>query len=123
MRAEDLMLGDWVMGAGTPKQIAALGTEKAGFLDSRGDMFYHYYDNIEPIPLTLEILHHNGARTNDKKAEFWRENRPLVLKVEWFNGKIASFYGFVFERLTRICYVHELQHVWRSTGIDKKIEL
>lgn len=60
MKANELMIGDKVTVNKTPLKIADLGIVKAGFFDSKGKMFYHYYDNIEPIPLTTEILKKNG---------------------------------------------------------------
>lgn len=56
MKTNELMIGDIVAVNNTPLRIAALGTIKAGFADSKGELFYHYYDNIEPILLTKDIL-------------------------------------------------------------------
>lgn len=134
MKGSELMIGDLVAVSNTPLQIAALGTVKAGFLDAKGEMFYHYYDNIEPIPLTAEILEKNG----------WIENPDIPRAVIYYTQKFKDGDdGWLWDFDVRIdcdpygdyhlmhngvsfCYVnyvHALQHVLKLCGIDKEIEL
>lgn len=97
MEVTGLMIGDWVSVTGTPMRIGALGTIKAGFLDGKGEMFFHNYDILEPIPLTHEILVKNGLE--------------------------ESFDGAIEYRIAKLEYVHQLQHAIRLLGIDKEIIL
>lgn len=137
MKANELMIGDIVAVNKTPLQIAALGTAKAGFLDAKSEMFYHYYDNIEPIPLTKDILNKNfdfhtipsdGIHSKD---EFWL----LVEKPKrvWLHQYATSVfvqidtkdeYGCELRLLQiKVLRVHELQNALKLCGIEKMIEL
>lgn len=130
MKAPELMISDFIAVNKTPIRIAALGTAKAGFLDARGEMFYHYYDNIEPIPLTAEILEKNGF----KKKKY--SNLETLFYGEFKNYDfiyVRSFGCPEFEignsfdeegelqEFTTIKYVHELQHALKLCGIEKEI--
>ena len=131
MKAKELMIGDIVAVNNTPLHIAALGTAKAGFIDAKGEMFYHYYDNINGIELTDEILKNNI--TGDKDGYYLcvkatsgeivivkQSNNNFYLVARCYNdGK----YNFVSGTETRLRYVHELQHALRLCGIDREIEL
>lgn len=130
MKNEELMIGDWVTVSGTPLQIAALGTVKAGFLDGKGEMFYHDYDNIHPIPLMTKILKKNGfvkasmvsdTPPYDKDEE---GNMHFSLNEKFFgwwqpnNTFLIPAYGLGWLEFK---YVHELQHALRLCEIDKEI--
>lgn len=126
MKGSELMIGDIVAVNNTPLQIAALGTAKAGFLNAKGEMFYHYYDNIAPIPLTAEILEKNG--------EFGKtvigETIYRLGGEDYCVRKIGERYSFIRCAecgaswwLFDICHVHELQHTLKLCRIDKNIEL
>lgn len=135
MKAQDLMIGDWVEVNNTALQIAALGTAKAGFLDEKGEMFYHYYDNIAPIPLTAEMLQANCFEfiSVDKTTNFPNgariyayENREETVYVSE-NGVIwwleIEFADYADNIRMAVDYVHQLQHALRLCGIEKDIKL
>jgi hypothetical protein len=122
MKANKLMIGDVVSVNYTPLQITALGTAKAGFLDARGEMFYHYYDNIVPIPLTREILKANGI--NIEVAPYTPNWIRCILNPNFFlEDRLKGFYHFNGNNLAKMQYVHELQHALRLCGIEKEIQL
>ena len=121
MKATDLMIGDFVAENNTPLQIAALGTAKTGFIDVKG--FYHYYDNIEPIPLTAEILEKNGFDYNDSLAEWATDSFCIGFGHEAFKEELDHFFVWVPNCEVALNYVHELQHALKLCGIDKNIEL
>lgn len=131
MKAQDLMIGDFVAVNNTPLRIAALGTAKAGFIDAKGEMFYHYYDNIEPISLTCEILEKNGWWLGD--AEHHLESLNVTIKLDYYFGndftiRYDSDNKLLIERgydngEMELQYVHELQHAMRLQGIEKQINL
>ncbi len=122
------MLGDWVSVSGTPMRIAALGTVKAGFLDGRGEMFYHGYDSIEPIQLTAEILEKNGINLNPQGS--YRIGRYASIDLTG-DGRYFAYLNTNTNTNTddpsflRHCgkYVHELQHAFRLCGIEKEIDI
>lgn len=116
MKANELMIDDFVAIGGKNMQIAALGTKKAGFVDGKGDMFYHNYEVIDAIPLTAEILKKNffeeGA-TNGRNIFYWENtNHTLtVLQTDNHWRILIDFETIVREPDTyEINYFHELQH-------------
>lgn len=132
MEAKKLMIGDWVSVSGTPMRIAALGTVKAGFLDGKGEMFYHGYDSIEPIPLTNEFLEMNGFKKGTER--FWHkqceEDFRLLIDTQALNNLLYKendallwvFTDGFCELRTKVRFVHELQHAMRVMGIKKEFE-
>lgn len=153
MKARDLMLGDWVYGIDGkggkhPCRINTIDIypqNRTPRVVTSGGYGYQQ-ENLEPIPLTPEILEKNG---------FGIEKTCSCATVYWWGEKVdgkiycnrtveISFYPTPIngvDILTRIetssrwgdgvdkihsCdinYVHDLQHALRLCGIDKQIEL
>lgn len=133
MDSKDLMIGDWVLYEGEPYQIRQLGIWGVnrdgedypavcvgkpigiGLIIERNE--------IEPIPLTPEILEQNGFR---------KESYIEVvggLDTYYLGEEIGSFRihrlqeGYYQFGLAKIKYVHELQHALRLCNILKEIEI
>lgn len=107
MKAEDLMIDDWVVvGSGEPFKI---GTIDPDFL---------FWDEVQPIPLTPEILEKNGFIKHSKWDEWVHYTNlifidfTLLVDEDGFHLDIPN---------ARINYVHELQHALRLCGV--KIEI
>lgn len=120
MKADDLMLGDWVMNTHNrkPEQVCEI-RERMVMLDYN-DLYG--YDEIEPIPLTDAILKANGFEYHHKNFAALSHVHPFQLEmVEWpdENGIGLWMIGGLF----KIRYVHELQHAFWLAGIDKEIKL
>lgn len=108
MKANELMIGDWVKfiqsdGQGFYAQVEALNDDgtfaESGF----------FADNmVRPIPLTAEILEKNGYNYNVGSGGLFQIN------IKGLNCHIS---------FNIIHYVHELQHALRLCGIEKEIEL
>lgn len=121
LHVKDLMVEDWIK---TPYDISRIetiyGTAERIQTSSLIELSI---DEIEPIPLTLEILEKNGWRSRlDGSGEFYLE-KPLVddvivtKTITVFQMNHGSFCGL------SIHYVHELQHALRLCGIEKEITL
>jgi hypothetical protein len=143
MKATDLMLGDWVLCDGEPYQIAEIS---AGLLciDAERELFANPED-LEPIPLTPEILKKNGwewGYTSDEediqkqgqatfeKGWVWDEGAGSIKVIfpEGTNGGEVLVDDQRFDRLldfiwNEIINTHELQHTLRLCGIEKEIVL
>jgi hypothetical protein len=126
MKGSELMIGDIVAVNNTPLQIAALGTARAGFLDARGEMFYHYYDNMAPIPLTAEILRKSGFAQHHSYEDGITFEKFVTdgMRIDQLAKDLFVWIcpGTDTGILT-LHNVHELQHALRLCGIDKQIEL
>lgn len=127
MNAKDLMIGDFVAVNNTPLQISALGTAKAGFIDAKGEMFYHYYDNIEPIPLTAEILRKSGFAQHHYYDECGMEFEMFVtdgMRIDQLTKDLFVWICPATDSGIRTLHnVHELQHALKLCGIEKDIQL
>ncbi len=134
MKANELMIGDWVFNTpnGKPEQVQEIH-ERMVML-AYNDLYE--YDEIEPVPLTAEILEQNGFVTKDK-PDNWTGYRSykysggstgIVFRLYHDTGKYkwsgkceislnALPYWIRFE------YLHELQHILKICGIDKEIKI
>ena len=142
MKANELMIGDWVVYNGdtkyeNPIQIEGMdiGRSEELITSDREDVGF---EGIWPIPLTPEILEKNGwekCNTDDDgsiqyEKEYGNINCNLWLPTDKFPGlfgcsrrweELTQFYDMVNE--LPCSYVHELQHALRLCGIEKEIIL
>lgn len=114
----DLSVGDWVqarmikwnyedLGITPPMRVAEIsGDEDEVMLQLGNVTHYALVDDLQPIPITAEILEKNGL----DYAEF-----GLVVKPKF--NKLCASVGASIE----IEYVHELQHVLRLVRTNKEI--
>jgi hypothetical protein len=123
MDAKELMIGDWVMNTHNrkPEQVCEI-REHMVMLDYN-DLYD--YDEIEPIPLTEEMLKANGyeEHVGEKGAygvtiapHFKRDDSPEV----FCDGHPFAVW---FDEPVDIKYVHQLQHVLRLYGAEKEIKI
>lgn len=123
MKAEELMVGDWVMWKNRQVQIVrvsgivySFGQIDVVLAHCNDDNLLETHDikSVSPIPLTEEILKKNFPDPTDGLTWFPEEGgfncHTYVPKCE-----INAFGLFK--------YVHDLQHVLRLCGIDKEITL
>ena len=140
MKAEELMIGDWVHYRGTNIQVTSLydkgGSNEIGWSDK--ESVWVNGSNVEPIPLTPEILEKNGFETEDN-AHFSIQGQDNILELLLVESPFDS-YTFDIVRTERtvnkcnqrcyidryfasIDYVHQLQHALKLCGINKDILL
>ncbi len=140
MKANELSVGDWVCATlhslngkerlTTPMRVTAIGEAwvqllidpKAGYPDK------YVIEDIQPIPLTVDILIANGWDWNHPKQllRFFDEESS----TKWAKVEIWNDCSLHFELRTPqtgikkvINSVHELQHALRLAGIEKEIKL
>lgn len=141
MKANELMIGDWVQVPSLidneehydawcrVKQLRDCDLDVVGFKELK-------YDEIEPIPLTLEVLEKNGfaqfsvGMFNRGFLFEYKEKDILILvsldlpKLPNLNKKhFVSIKHLYHDVKIAIDYLHELQHVLSLCGIDKEIVL
>ena len=112
MRAEDLMIGDWVQ---FPYGIRKV-TELDGFLN-RICSEDSSVGEVNAIPLTKEILEKNGFECD--------ANPNYICDSYFIDGiSLIDFRSGYFKYATiTLEYVHQLQHLLKLRNIDKEIEL
>ena len=134
MKATELMIGDWVYNTHNrkPEQVCEI-RERMVMLDYN-DLYD--YDEIEPIPLTAEILEQNGFVTEDK-PDHWTGYRFYTYKEvstglafrlfhdtgkhEWSGKCEISLNSLPY--WIRFEYLHELQNILKICDIDKEITI
>lgn len=141
MEAKELMISDWVWHDGQPYQIRQLGI----FGENRdGESFPAVCigkpigigliverNEIEPIPLTPEILEKNGWSYNDEDEKFaphtWDGNGLMLQDAEDCSYCIVVTSDYDDEDTNdtpfTIHYVHELQHALKLRRIKREIIL
>lgn len=136
MKAEELMIDDWVYNheSNQYQRVWQLDYDNVVL-----DGYYSYdYNDIEPIPLTPEILEKNGFKMKQKEGEsnyeyvaaggnyiivflFFRETIYGISTV--MDCELGFSGGLDRIHKCNVKYVHELQHALRLCGIKKEIVL
>lgn len=139
MKAEELMIGDWISVMEIPAQVFELSYDNEekemtiGILDPQGEVYscYYGYDHVEPIPLTAEILEKNGfshIKYSDVYysimiGDTYVELRKYENMAVWFNWEENNDGVYADYILPMPQFVHQLQHALRLCNIEKEIEL
>ena len=141
MKAEELMIGDFLRVADLETNIdSAIGLigkvvkiEKEGnwqgvtiHLGRRIDDTYYCereYE-LEPVPLTPEILEKNGWIKDGHEDHFGDSYNYNNSEIWGWIDEDGMDIGFQGENTCiSVKYVHQLQHALRLCGINKEIEL
>lgn len=134
MKANELMVGDWVLTLeSTHKekvyaQIWAIEEGQTSILVKKDNCnWFVDIEWIEPIPLTPEILEKNGFKKCDGCNQ-WTLYKPhfycILCDIDKPYLEIASYNVDIGEfNRSGIRFIHELQHALRLCGIEKEIEL
>lgn len=115
MKANELMIGDWVRSKlhnvnSKVTDIEWQGDFGSVWLEEKKCWQRHFEDEIEPILLTEEILKKNGI--GYQYGTLWYQNG--------FGRKCFEVHFSTHCRMD-LRYVHELQHVLRLLRFDKEI--
>ena len=125
MIVKEIRIGDYVNYRGQIIKVTSLydkgGSNEVGWSDK--ESVWVNADNVEPIPLTPEILEKNGfskSRLMGEQRHFTYYLAPSVSLLAIYDADFSLCIG---DCARYIKYVHELQHALRLCGIDKEIEL
>lgn len=130
IKANSLMLNDWVKIKEPNKYAGAIGTIQT-FSSLEGAYLAIYIndtnfgtfvtevfcEDIEPIPLTAEILKKNGFEWRAYGVVLAGEDMALVQCGNYWKIKPNQYSNDTF---CYIWYIHELQHALRLCGINGK---
>jgi len=125
MKANELMIGDWVVGSsGEPFKIGII------------DPDFLFWNEVQPIPLTPKILEKNGFVANNHICpypyyEYVNKEHKLEIGFGFPQGNQTIFKEpwvyidseCVFIQHLPCIHVHQLQHALRLCGIEKEIIL
>ena len=132
MKAEELMIGDYVQLNGSPYVIEEIS--KKGWVhmtdpvhNLRVQMSTDYIlDFIESIPLTVEILESNGFEKKGHRYGIYDDYFDFEM-YEYNDGTwLVSYHCCEMslpDEQVLIFHVHQLQHFMRHCAIDKVLKL
>lgn len=122
MKKTELRIGDWVGYHGEPIKIEEISHGLCSGLDNQGNFRKNLIlDNVEPIPITGELLEKNGFMQlnmfpyNCYESEHTPNGYTLYyLDNQWvFQGKKLIIPG--------LTSIHHLQHILLALEIDENI--
>lgn len=131
MNATDLMIGDWVYRPDCYDQVKEIRHTGVIGIDSMRGLIT--FSELEPIPITPEILENNGFNVNkysdgEYYADIMFEDQGRRVEIEYRYGVdidvcvIGRNNTPPFSRIeTQVKYIHELQHIFRIMQINKEI--
>ena len=137
MKANELMLGDWVYGLypngkryEPPFRISAVDiypTNRSPRIVTEGGYGFQE-EHLAPIPLTPEILEKNGIHYhNENNTYYWLNRKSFreFIQLEYASGGIWQVLckGRLGHTRNSFGYIHQLQHALRLCGIEKEIVL
>ena len=127
MKANELMIGDWVDFYHPYEPEKKIVTRhrvtecyECGLVAISNHQNPVHADHIEPIPLTAEILKKNGFTNENSDDEYGDEMEIELILDQWY---IENEEGTTYSFGKLIRYVHELQHALKLCGIDKQITI
>ena len=119
------MIDDWTACEGKNGKVKELREHKLS-LKTENSVMIVYYNNVEPIPITSEILEKNGFVTDrygeiELNDELGTSETNIVLEPTYSE----EYYWWRINNnlIVKIKYVHELQHILKLVGIEKEIKL
>ena len=124
MKAEDLMIGDWVLvkelDFSNLTNVISEYQHQIRLKDFAEMYNAGEYKKYEPIPLTTEILEKNGFY-NSVLIDDYKITDGVHYNIDSKQILFGFEYGTVLE--IDCCYVHELQHALKLCKIKKEIVL
>ena len=126
MKATELMIGDWVTGKKwreNPFKLIRIRDNGKYFygITSEGSQVGPFFlEELEPIPLTPEILEKNGWEKRPTGYVFYTDGKRYDNSL-WYIFGSNTFVVNTAE--FQIKYVHELQHALKLCGAKKEIVL
>lgn len=131
LKISDLSVGDWVQDMyGNYSKVEGIwqGRNFSYQVDLHRDDVIGTITpcNIQPIPITAEILEKNGFVKNGEYNEWstgnWEDIPFIGISLSRPSMRIKNLGTDIFLD-NKVVYVHDLQHALRLAGVDKEINL
>ena len=134
IKAEELMIGDWVLDGTKYAQVTSITCD--GIIETTVNKKSNI-ELLEPIPITHEILEKNGFRLkeeSDLHKKYIAGDELCIIVFYFYKETIygvstllkceRGFAGGLDQiHKCNLLYVHQLQHALKLCGITKNIEL
>ena len=106
--------------AGVVSCFVEHGTVSISYIEDEKRVYQTNVCDIEPIPLTPEILEKNGLAKDSYGCHFY-EDEYMALEISVEEEGIYWTINYNEYDILKLKYVHELQHALRLCGINKEI--
>ena len=125
LKISDLSVGDWVMCNEDKYRVMGITMFHELDLLKSSESFRTSIDNIEPIPITAEVLEKNGFEKSTSQFIVYHTDKVWISYDEpsetW---SVTVYINDVTSNLhANILHIHHLQHALRLAGVDKEINL
>lgn len=128
LKIRDLSVGDWVMCNEDKYRVMGITMFHELDLLKSSESFRTSIDNIEPIPITAEILEKNGFEKYSEREWECNDDSPYHTFIHidtpdetmWFIS-FPTIFNLTWDH--PIYNIHQLQHLIRLAGVDKEINL
>ena len=126
MRIEELSVGDWVKFESDPYVVDKIGlgeyTEIVSLTTAKEKLVM--LSDIDPIPITPEILDRNGLWVVEEDTNFTEYELFGSENFSIFHTKGTLRYRLETPQASVVCwFVHQLQHALRLAEVEKEIVL
>lgn len=121
LKISDLSVGDWVMCNEDKYRVMGITMFHELDLLKSSESFRTSIDNIEPIPITAEILEKIGFERLLERDLFYHSESGLEVAFE--DGEWMHTINLHEYTIHTISGVHHIQHLLRLYGCEKEINL
>lgn len=135
IQANELRIGNYISDIWSPNGFFKV-TQLKKFSAVYGKDFTALYDNLNPIPLTEEILLKAGFEKESEDDKYGRvfliPNTKYIIRIVNYGNPTKPDFGFSLEisddkdwcSIKRIYFIHDLQNtIFALTGGEIKMEL
>ncbi|MBR1809620.1 MAG: hypothetical protein IJ776_09585 [Paludibacteraceae bacterium] len=124
MKANELMLEDWVLYENTPKRILEIREEECLISISPNAYRLVHIDELFPIAITPEILNKNGFVFHDFVfGDYWECYGLHIYGGNYADGHSNWNINCGTNVSMNVTYIHQLQHAFKLCGIEDEIQL
>ena len=124
--------GDWVryIGVASPRVVQITEEREDNLVIDFGkcDWYVATHGEVEPIPLTIELLEKNGFKEEQHQKDgtsewydFYHYDLGINIVYEVEGNKFAAYLDG--KKLREIQYVHELQHILWALGLNAELKV
>lgn len=122
------MIFDYVKHNGTIKIVDAVYLYSVSVHDpsdewSISEAKTYPVDDIEPIPLTEDILAKNGYKSTQGLDFYWLDEKKHCCIKNYECKRLFCYKQGINDVWLVVKFVHELQHLMRLCGIEKELTI
>ena len=126
LKISDLSVGDWVRYRDREWEVCSIYqfTGEVG-LFRKDSQICESIEDIDPIPITAEILEANGFERSTSQFIVYHTDKVWISYNKPSETWSVTMYinDFTSNLHANILHIHQLQHALRLAGVDKEINL